>query len=295
MFKRIKTGIYGLDELMGGGYRPNSVNSIIGTTGVGKTVFGMQYAVYGLNRGENAVYVSIEMTEEELISECEQLGWHEIREHVERGNLSVFQVYAEDTVFLTRDLLGMIESGCKEGDNNRIVIDSFTPFVLRSDSRRRKGVAEFFKRLRNLGTTVITLEEPFLESSSFEDAIIPILLSDSVIRLQNVGYGELFSRTLRIVKHRGSNHGEGLYPYYIEKGLGMVVEASKSELQQVKPKTEFGKEFERVIKEIRGKAPAELKEILVQKLRECSTAWTRSEPPTNTLNLFLKTELDKYD
>ena len=292
--ERVKTGIYGLDTLLGGGYRARSVNAVLGTTGVGKTIYGIQFILYGLNRGESGVYISVEMTEEDFISECEQMGWKEAERYIEEGKLTVHQVYAEDTVFLVKDLIGMIEAGC--GEKNRIVIDSLTPFIFRSDTKRRKGIAEFFRKLRYLGTSVVTLEEPFLDSGGgFEDATVPILLSDSVIRMQNVGYGELFSRTLRIVKHRGSHHGEGIYPYYIERGLGIVVEASESEIRQVMPKEEYSKEFKRAIDVIKKKAPENLKEILINRLKESSVSWVRSESPENTLKLFLESELGDHE
>ncbi len=291
--KKVKTGIYGLDTLLGGGYRPGSVNAVLGTTGVGKTIYGIQYILYGLNRGENGVYISVEMTEEDFISECEQMGWKEAETYIENNKLTVHQVYAEDTVFLVKDLIGMIERGC--GEKNRIVIDSLTPFIFRSDTKRRKGIAEFFRKLRYLGTSVVTLEEPFLNTGGFENSAVPILLSDSVIRLQNVGYGELFSRTLRIVKHRGSHHGEGIYPYYIERGLGIVVEASESDIKQVMPKKEYSKEFKQAIDIVKKKAPENLREILINRLEESSTSWVRSESPEDTLKYFLESELGDHE
>ncbi|MCJ7651899.1 MAG: circadian clock protein KaiC, partial [Candidatus Lokiarchaeota archaeon] len=41
--ERIVTGIYGLDNLLGGGFRKNTINIINGGIGVGKTTFGLQY------------------------------------------------------------------------------------------------------------------------------------------------------------------------------------------------------------------------------------------------------------
>jgi len=55
---------------------------------------------------------------------------------------------------------------------------------------------------------------------------VPVFLGDSVIHMKNIGYGEAFNRTLRIIKHRGSWHAEGIFPYRILKGLGIVIEGS---------------------------------------------------------------------
>ncbi len=48
MQTRLSTGIDGLDERLGGGLLPGSLTAVIGSTGIGKTQFGLQFANAGL-------------------------------------------------------------------------------------------------------------------------------------------------------------------------------------------------------------------------------------------------------
>jgi len=53
---RLSTGIEGLDELLGGGLLPGTLTVVVGSTGIGKTQFGLQFARAGLaQEGEPGV------------------------------------------------------------------------------------------------------------------------------------------------------------------------------------------------------------------------------------------------
>jgi KaiC/GvpD/RAD55 family RecA-like ATPase len=47
---RLSTGVDGLDELLGGGLLPGTLTVLVGSTGIGKTQFGLQYAQAGLRQ-----------------------------------------------------------------------------------------------------------------------------------------------------------------------------------------------------------------------------------------------------
>ncbi len=48
---RLSTGIDGLDDLLGGGLLPGTLTAVVGSTGIGKTQFGLQFANAGLAAG----------------------------------------------------------------------------------------------------------------------------------------------------------------------------------------------------------------------------------------------------
>ena len=47
---RLSTGIDGLDDLLGGGLLPGTLTAVVGSTGIGKTQFGLQFAQAGLEQ-----------------------------------------------------------------------------------------------------------------------------------------------------------------------------------------------------------------------------------------------------
>src|SRR3989337_827475 len=255
---RILTGIYGLDDLMDGGFREKTINSIYGGPGVGKTTFALQYSLCGLDRGEKVLYVSFEISEKQIIRDCMDMGWGSIKDYIEKGDLKIIHIFGEDLEFPSLDITEIIKKSIP-GQNPRIVIDPFTYPTFYSDKEKRKSISTIFQDLRKSGTTGVVLEEPADGTSSISSGSsgeilytnrglsTPLYLSDTVLFLQNLGFGEMYDRTIRIMKHRGSKHGEGIYPYSIEAGLGLVLRASKKQIDRVMPKTRFDDRFVQAI------------------------------------------------
>ncbi len=225
MEMRVETGVYGLDELLDSGFRPNTVNVVLGSTGTGKTIFSLQFLLKGLERGEKGIFISFDMDVKDVVDVASAIGWEEVEDYVDSGMLVINKFYAENVSYINNDLLTFIVS--ESGETTRIAIDSFTPLISSLSYEMRNDVNWFFSKLREAGTAVITLEEPLNGDMSEPSVVIPLFLGDSVIQLKNIGYGEAFNRTLRVIKHRGSWHAEGVFPYRILEGLGMIVEGGE--------------------------------------------------------------------
>jgi KaiC/GvpD/RAD55 family RecA-like ATPase len=73
--ERVKMGILGLDDMLGGGLIPGSICAIIGTYGTGKTTFSLDFVWDGLTKGERVIYISLEEREERILTYMKQKGW----------------------------------------------------------------------------------------------------------------------------------------------------------------------------------------------------------------------------
>lgn len=291
MFKlseRVKSGIYGLDELIGGGFRKNTVNIIHGGIGVGKTTFCFQYALFGLNRGEKVIFVSFEMTKEQIIRDCNELGLSEIEEHIESGNLKIIHIYGEDLAFPTMSLVDILTENKLDNDHCRIIVDPLTHYSMFLDDEKRKSISTIFQSLRDCGTSIVTLEESRQNDAIYNGSLMPLYLADTVLHLDNLGFGELFNRTLRVAKHRGSKHGEGLYPYNIESGLGIVIIASEHDINKVTPTNEFDEQFIAAIKQVSNIDI--VGEKLAKRIEKLRNDWNHSESPEYILDLVTRSE-----
>ncbi len=296
---RISTGIYGLDDLMDGGFRENTINSVYGGPGVGKTTFALQYSLFGLDRGEKVLYLSFEMSEQQIIRDSLDIGWGEIKDHIEVGNLKIVHIFGEDLEFPSLDIVEIIKKSIP-GLDSRIVIDPFTYPTFYSDKEKRKSLSLIFQELRKLGTTLVVLEEPAdgsIGSSSGSSGDIqysnrissmPLYLSDTVLFLQNLGFGEMYDRTIRIMKHRGSKHGDSIYPYSIETGLGLVLRASKKQVERVVPKTRYDNSFKEAIEKTRSMG--KIGEKLAVKIEALRKNWIREDDPKQILEMVLEEE-----
>jgi len=283
--ERVPTGIYGLDDLMGGGFRENTINVIRGGTGVGKTTIALQHSLNAIDHGEKILFISFEMSEKQILRDCIDIGWDDIKNHIEKNNLKIINIFGEDLTFPSLDLAEMIKTSlppnCK-----RVVIDPLTYPTFYSDKENRKSLSTIFQELRKVGTSLIVIEEPANGTDNI--SAMPLFLADTVIHLQNLGFGELYDRTLRITKHRGSKHGDSLYPYSIETGLGVVVQASEKQIERVMPKNKFDALFNDAIEKTRNKEA--IGERLSKKIRVLQKNWTRDEDPSSVLRLVLREE-----
>lgn len=291
---RVKTGVYGLDEIIKGGLRPNTVNVVFGGTGVGKTTFAFQYSLYGLLRGEKVVYLSMEMNEEQIIRGFKDFGWNEIETYLENEQFNVFkELSGKDSLFYSTSLRDRINENLDDPQNSRIIIDPLTPLNFSfNEESERKEINRFFESLRDLGTTIVTLEKHGVEESG-STGVIPLYLADSVIQLQNLGFGELYDRTLKIIKHRGSDHGEGLYPFDIFKGTGIIVETSEEQLEKLRPKEEYTERFEEAKQIVKKEFKEDLKESILKRIELLEENWTRNQDPKKVINHIIKTEKAK--
>src|ERR1700733_7005029 len=69
------TGIEGLDNVLGGGLRPNRLYLIEGVPGSGKTTLSIQFLREGVRLGEAVLYITLSETKEELQEVAESHGW----------------------------------------------------------------------------------------------------------------------------------------------------------------------------------------------------------------------------
>ena len=283
--ERVPTGIYGLDDLMGGGFRENTINVIRGGTGVGKTTIALQHSLNAIDHGEKILFISFEMSEKQILRDCIDIGWDDIKNHIEKNNLKIINIFGEDLTFPSLDLAEMIKTSlppnCK-----RVVIDPLTYPTFYSDKENRKSLSTIFQELRKVGTSLVVIEEPANGTDNI--SAMPLFLADTVIHLQNLGFGELYDRTLRITKHRGSKHGDSLYPYSIETGLGVVVQASEKQIERVMPKNKFDTLFNDAIE--KTSTMGAIGERLTKKIRVLQKNWTRDEDPSSVLRLVLREE-----
>src|SRR5690242_16450096 len=70
-----RTGIPGLDDILGGGLTKGHVFLVEGDPGTGKTTIALSFAMEGATRGESCLYVTLSETEQELRMSAAAHGW----------------------------------------------------------------------------------------------------------------------------------------------------------------------------------------------------------------------------
>jgi KaiC domain protein len=222
--ERVKMGIPGLDDMLGGGLIPGSICAIIGTYGTGKTTFSLDFVWDGLTKGERIIYISLEEREERIISYMKQKGW----EVMPFLNKSLYIIKLDPTDFnvannrIKNELPRLIE----EVKASRVVIDPISLFedLFDTDSERRQEMYRFIEGLRDQNCTIMMTSETHRDNVFSSRHGLIEYLSDTVILLRYVRPSDLTDvhLALEVVKMRMSAHSREIKPYEIMQDQVMV-------------------------------------------------------------------------
>ncbi|MEK6958719.1 MAG: ATPase domain-containing protein [archaeon] len=224
-YSRVQTGVKGLDELIAGGFERESIVLLVGSTGTGKTVFGMQFLYEGATKfDEPGVLLSFEEEEEAIYHHALNFGW-DFRKLSEQNKFKLLVFKPHQITGILEEGGGQIRDTLIELGAKRLVIDSITAYGLlfRDEYKRREKVLEFFNLLRRWGVTSLVICEDFPKDVEREEGSVGFL-SDTVVSMYYQQDEEKGIRihSLEVVKMRGSEHTNKLCALNFEKN-GIVV------------------------------------------------------------------------
>jgi KaiC domain protein len=222
--ERMKVGIIGLDDMLGGGLIPGSICAIIGTYGTGKTTFSLQFVWEGLKKGEHIIYISLEEREERIMEYMVQKGW-DIGPFL---NKSLFVIKLDPTDFnlANNRIKNELPRLIKQVNANRVVIDPISLFedLFDSDSVRRQEMFRFVEGLRDQKCTIMMTSETDKDNAFSSRHALIEYLADTVILLRYVRPSDLTDvhLALEVVKMRMSAHSREIKPYEIQQDQVLV-------------------------------------------------------------------------
>ena len=222
--ERVKVGILGLDDMLGGGLIPGSICAIIGTYGTGKTTFSLQFVWDGLTRGERVIYISLEEREERIYTYMKQKGW-DIAPFLNKA-LYVIKLDPTDFNVANNRIKNELPKLIEEVKASRVVIDPISLFedLFDTDSERRQEMYRFIEGLRDRNCTIMMTSETDRDNVFSSRHGLIEYLSDTVILLRYVRPSDLTDvhLALEVVKMRMSAHSREIKPYEIEQDQVMV-------------------------------------------------------------------------
>jgi KaiC domain protein len=218
--QRIKVGILGLDDMLGGGLLPGSICAVIGTYGTGKTTFSLEFIWDGLKLGEKIIYISLEEREERILEYMRLKGW-DVQPFLNK-TLYIIKLDPTDFNLANNRIKNELPRLIEEVKATRVVIDPISLFedLFETDAERRREMFHFIEGLREKNCTVMITSEtrPMNEYSSRHGLIE--YLSDTVILLRYVRPAEAAGDVhlaLEVVKMRMSAHSREIKPYDLKQ------------------------------------------------------------------------------
>lgn len=246
---RVKTGISGLDELMGGGIPAGSCVLVSGKVGTGKSIFAMQYILKGIaDHGEPGVLVSLERDKQGLYDYASKFGWQFQRLENE-GSLRIIGGPISNVVTEMKkakakigELLSEIVKTVKASESRRVVLERvdllsmFFPeerdFKIQLDNLR--------DRLAKLNCTSIATSEIREGREELSRGGAEQILDGAIVLYYN-SEGLEGDRALEIRKMRGIGHSNRLHLFNITDN-GIVIQELPG-----KRKPKLPREIERAI------------------------------------------------
>ncbi|MFX0086369.1 MAG: ATPase domain-containing protein [Candidatus Hodarchaeota archaeon] len=223
-----KTGLPGLDKILGGGIPRGWTSILSGSPGAGKTCLSVGFLIEGMKQfDEPGVFCSFNESKRELYMTQKSFGY-DLEKYESQGKLkfldfSYGRALGQGELALQQfklDLPGLTKK-LKESinviDAKRMVIDPLTIISLLFDDIRevRYNFLRFFDVIRRFGVTSLAVVEKGLTPFSVEE-----FLASGIIRLYNERVGAKRQRGIEIVKMRGINHKRGVFPLSItDKGI----------------------------------------------------------------------------
>lgn len=241
MTNRIKSGVLGLDELIGGGFIEGDSILISGAPGTGKSILGMQYLYYGaLECDDPGIYVSFEETTDRIKSHFRVFNW-DIDRFDQESKISVMSLdpihstqsihhtrQIEEYMFNFRTVQTVIEHAVETMNAKRIVIDSLSALTsfAKSTFEVREVILYLKELLSSYNCTPLFLSQSQKAGTShilYEETLV-----DGIIYLYYEKKDLKRQRSIEIIKMRDTSHYEGIYSLKITKA-GIEVYPFKAE------------------------------------------------------------------
>ena len=206
--KRSPIGCAPLDALIGGGIYDGSTTMVVGISGAGKTVLGVQLLLEGaVKQGKRGMLVSLDEHPAQILRNAATLGM-DLKEQIDTG---MIQVLYDSPQELEIDVhFHCIIRTIEEHKIERLVIDGMTSYsnALADQGLYRDFIHSLVAYTKNkLMTTFFNYENPelFGVSNYMADFAISSIV-DNLILMNFVELGTSLRRAITVAKARGSEH-----------------------------------------------------------------------------------------
>jgi circadian clock protein KaiC len=222
---KAKTGIWGLDNILSGGFSRGHVFLVEGAAGTGKTTVALQFLLEGARCGEKGLYITLSETERELRDGAASHGWT-LGDDIEVFELlppeSLLNSDQQQSLLYSSDLeLGettkQVFEAIERSRPSRVVLDSLSEIRLLAQSslRYRRQILALKHYFAKFGATVLMLDD--LTAEVADKTVHSV--AHGVVRLEVLApaYGAE-RRRARVVKYRGVKFRGGYHDSTITTG-----------------------------------------------------------------------------
>ena len=201
-------GLPELDAMLRGGVRTGSVTMLLGSSGSGKTLLGMQFLAEGVKQGERVLYFGFYEQPEAILAKCQRVGIGGLTERVEQGFAKI--VWHRPVEGVIDELGESLIHTARTFRPHRLFLDGMEGFDRAADFPERMShvYSAIAQELEQLGvTTIYTTETRELFARNIEVPINGLsAATQNIILLRHIEHRATMLRVMVILKVRDDDY-----------------------------------------------------------------------------------------
>jgi circadian clock protein KaiC len=216
--ERLKSGLAGLDKLLGGGLERGTSTLVQGAAGTGKSTLTGLFCTRAAERGEHVAMFIFDESTNTLFSRLDGLNIP-LREQVEAGRIEVRQV--DPAELSPGELVHSIRQVVEQKNPSIVVIDSLNGF-LNSMPDEKFLIVQLHELLTYLGqqgvATVMVAAHHGLIGSHMSAPVDASYLADAVLLLRYFEADGEVRQAISVIKMRGGEHERTIREFTMKNG-----------------------------------------------------------------------------
>jgi circadian clock protein KaiC len=214
---KLAFGLPDFDAMLGGGVVKGSTTTLIGPSGIGKTLFALKFLEAGVSNGERCVYFGFYESPERLVAKAESVSVR-LADAVADGRLIVQWHPAVELAI--DELAARLVETVRDTGASRLVVDGIEGFHESSSRVARFGLFlnALTHRLRQEGvTTLLTEELPlYTDMGPGPGSIRASAMTENIVLLRYIETNTSMYRIISIIKQRESAHDPSIRRFTID-------------------------------------------------------------------------------
>ncbi|MFH1835247.1 MAG: ATPase domain-containing protein [Methanobacteriota archaeon] len=229
MVELIKTGVPGLDGILGGGIPRGHTILLAGSCGTGKTILCEQFLFNGAREGEAGIYIALSEPKDKIVKNIEGFKFYDKK--ILDDNMVSFVDITTDARLKGLELqnvpgiISLLRSLIEENNAKRVVIDSITHLAeaLGGEDKIRDFIFELGLQLSYIDTTLIMISEIPPQKFVYSVFGVEEFIADGVILLTEFERKGDLIRALQVIKMRGVDHSRSKHIVKItDEGVNLI-------------------------------------------------------------------------
>jgi circadian clock protein KaiC len=216
--ERLRSGLAGLDSLLGGGLERGTSTLLVGASGTGKSSIAGLFATQAAARGERAALFIFDESASTLFSRMSGLGV-DLRKFVDDGRISVTQI--DPAELSPGEFSHAIRRTIEDDSTTIVVVDSLNGY-LNSMPDEKFLIVQLHELLTYLGSrgiaTILIATQAGIIGSQMTSPIDASYLSDAVLLLRYFEADGEVRQAISAVKMRGGDHERTIREFIMRDG-----------------------------------------------------------------------------